>query len=64
MGDAQNCAKNPQRIVQKATEVPISWDFSPDVAQILGTILIRVSCTALSRSASISGSWYGMARMR
>jgi hypothetical protein len=29
----------------------------------LGTILTRASCTALSRSASCSGFWYGMARM-
>ena len=35
-----------------------------DAAQTLGTILTRASCTALSRSASSWGSWYGMARMR
>ena len=33
-------------------------------AQTLGTILTRASCTAFRRSASCSGSWYGMARMR
>jgi tRNA(Arg) A34 adenosine deaminase TadA len=31
--------------------------------QTLGTILTRASCTALSRSASCWGSWYGMARI-
>jgi hypothetical protein len=33
-----------------------------DVAQILGTILTRASCSAFRRAASISGSWHGMAR--
>src|SRR4249919_1995752 len=32
-------------------------------AQTLGTILTLASCTAPSRSASISGYWYGMPRM-
>jgi hypothetical protein len=39
-------------------------DWLADAAQTLGTILTRASCTALSRSASCWGSWYGMARMR
>ena len=34
-----------------------------DVAQTLGTILTLASCTALSRAASRSGSWYAIARM-
>jgi hypothetical protein len=39
-------------------------DWLADAVQTLGIILTRASCTALSRSAFISGSWYGMARMR
>ncbi len=39
------------------------WQPGIDLAQTLGTILTRASCTALSRSASCWGSWYGMVRM-
>jgi hypothetical protein len=64
----RDCSSAPTRAQE--------WDgVSPDLkgksnerlayaAQTLGTILTRASCTALSRSTSISGSWYGMARMR